>query len=160
MPNWCSNNIVVTHAKPEKLQEFVDAYNNGAVCEHFMPQPKDLDSEDCFGPNGWYTWRCNNWGVKWDFGKEEHDSRAKIVNDEVSISFSTAWSPPIELYHHLQDEGYEIKATYWEPGMAFCGWYKDGEENTIEYTCNDEIPIGLWDEYNMEEVLEETEADA
>lgn len=160
MPNWCMNNIKITHSSPEKLAEFVDAYNNGAVCEHFVPQPKDLDSEDCFGPEGWYTWRCNNWGTKWDFGKEEGHNRAKIVNNEVSISIETAWSPPIELYNNLQDKGYNIHATYWEPGMAFCGTYKNGRDKYTDYQDISDIPKGIWDEYNMADFFEETEADA
>lgn len=149
MPNWCMNNMTITHSDPAKLQEFCDAYNSGGVCNHFIPTPKDIG-------DGWHEWNVSNWGTKWDFGKDEHDDPAQIVNNEVSISFSTAWSPPIDFYQYLNDEhDYSIKATYWEPGMGFCGAYKDGVEDTIEYEDHKEIPNGLWDQFGMADFFEE-----
>lgn len=160
MPNWCMNNVTITHPKREKLQEFVDAYNSGSVCNHFVPQPKDLNEKDCFAPNGWYTWRCNNWGTKWDFGKEDGQDPIEIINNEVSFSCNTAWSPPIEFYNMLQKKKYSVHATYWEPGIGFCGVYENGVNDTIEYEDKSEIPDELWNEYGMADFFEETEADA
>lgn len=160
MPNWCMNNLTITHNDPAKLQEFCDAYNSGGVCEHYLPVPKDEMGElitDESSPNYWYTWRINNWGTKWDFGKEKYDYPAQIVNNEVSVSFDTAWSPPIEFYNHLQKLRYMVIATYWEPGIGFCGSYKNGVENTIEYEDKEEIPYGLWDQFGMEDFFEMSE---
>lgn len=156
MPNWCMNNLTVTHSDPAKLQEFCDAYNSGGVCNHFIPKPADLNKKDCFAPNGWYTWCCNNWGTKWDFGKDEYTDPAVVENGQVSISFNTAWSPPVEFYEYLTDEhDYSIEASYWEPGIGFCGRWEDGIEDTIEYQDHEEIPDELWDEFGMADFFEE-----
>lgn len=161
MPNWCMNNLTISHDDPAKLQEFVDAYNSGETCEHYIPHPPEImKSMEDPKNNDWYNWRCNNWGTKWDFGLREYGEPATVENNKVSISFNTAWSPPTQFYEHLRDEhGYVIKASYWEPGMAFCGWWTDdGDDDYYEYVDKDEIPHGLWDEYNMDEFFEEAEA--
>jgi hypothetical protein len=49
------------------------------------------------------------------------------------LSFDTAWSPPIEFYENLEEQGFRIEAFYYEPGMAFCGVYEDG--------CDDQFDI-------------------
>ena len=36
MPNWCMNNLTISHDDPAKLQEFVDAYNSGETCNHYF----------------------------------------------------------------------------------------------------------------------------
>lgn len=155
MPNWCMNNLTISHNDPAKLQEFCDAYNSGGVCNHFIPKPSDLNEEDCFASNGWYTWCCNNWGTKWDFGKDEYEDPISIEDGLVSISFNTAWSPPTPFYEYLTDNhGYSISASYFEPGCCFCGWWKDGEDDYYEYADHKEIPHGLWDEFGMSDFFE------
>lgn len=153
MPNWCMNNLTISHDDPSKLQEFADAYNSGSVCEHFIPQPDDLGS-DAFGENGWYTWNMNNWGTKWDFGKEEYDMSATVDNNEIILSYNTAWSPPTPLYDHLVELGYKIRASYFEPGCGFCGIYYDGYDHFVEYDNHDMIPVAIWNEYNLDEFFE------
>lgn len=150
MPNWCMNNLTITHSDTDKLQEFVDAYNSGGVCNHFIPTPENED---------WYSWNISNWGTKWDFGLREYGEPATVENNKVSISFNTAWSPPTQFYEHLCDEhGYVIKASYWEPGMAFCGWWTDdGGDDYYEYVDKDEIPHGLWDQFGMADFFEMSE---
>lgn len=164
MPNWCMNNLTIFHDDPAKLQEFVDAYNSGETCQHYIPHPPEImKSMEDPKNNDWYNWRCNNWGTKWDFGLEEYGEPAKVENNQVSISFDTAWSPPIEIYQKLYELGYTVHASYWEPGMAFCGWWTDGEDDHYGYESHDEIPVGLWDEFGMADFFEEfdeTEADA
>lgn len=153
MPNWCMNNLTVSHDDPAKLQEFVDAYNSGKTCEHFLPVPQGYYDDE-----RWYDWCINNWGTKWDIGKQEYTDPAVIEDGNVSISFNSAWSPPTQFYEHLHDEhGYGIKASYWEPGMAFCGWWTDGDDDYYEYVDKDEIPHGLWDEFGMADFFEMNE---
>lgn len=160
MPNWCMNNITVSHKNKKKVQRFVDAYNKGGVCQEFVPMPEGED---------WYSWNISNWGTKWDFGKDEHDDPAvmkKVVMEsgtfyEVSISVNTAWSPPVDFYNHLTDLGYNVHASYFEPGMAFCGIYHDGYDNYVEYNGEkDMIPVAIWNEYGLEEWFEMTEEEA
>lgn len=157
MPNWCMNNLTVSHDDPAKLQEFVDAYNSGKTCQHFLPVPEGYYDDKGPFPR-WYEWCLQNWGTKWDIGKQEYTDPAVIEDGNVSISFNSAWSPPTQFYEHLHDEhGYGIKASYWEPGMAFCGWWTDGDDDYYEYVDKDEIPHGLWDEFGMEDFFEMNE---
>ena len=50
----------------------------------------------------------------------------------MSVSFDTAWSPPIKFYEKLQEQGWEVKAYYFEPGMNFCGIWDDGDDDYYE----------------------------
>ena len=169
MPNWCMNKLTVEHNDPSKLKEFVDAYNAGNVCEHYLPVPKNesgdiiLDQND---PNYWYNWCVNNWGTKWDIGadvgtdrEEWHGLKATVVGNQANCSFDSAWAPPIGLYNKLVELGYNVKASYFEPGMAFCGIWDNGADHYCEYTTKDMIPVALWNEFGMEEFFgDEVEA--
>lgn len=155
MPNWCMNNLVLTHENTDELQKFVDAYNSGETCQSFIPRPASINNKDAFAPDGWYTWNVNNWGTKWDFGKDQYDNPAVIEGNEVLISFSTAWSPPIQFYDYLVDLGYNVDATYFEPGMGFCGIYNNGDDNYIDYGDDkSDIPDRVWDEYALDDFFQ------
>ena len=46
-----------------------------------------------YGSENWYDWNIANWGTKWDACESE------IGNNDInffSVSFQTAWSPPID----------------------------------------------------------------
>ena len=155
MPNWCLNNATITHDDPAKLTELVDAYKRGELMEHYLPSPKDdmgvLDEE-------WYDWRVTNWGTKWDVGGEHAFCERMVTADNtVVLSFDSAWSPPIAFYSFMKIEhGFDIRASYFEPGMCFCGDWIDGMDNYYEGDWRD-FPDHLIQEYNMEEFHEEEE---
>ena len=160
MPNWCMNRLTVSHDDPAMMERFVKAYNEGKLCNEFVPLPEDIGDD-------WYGWRVDNWGTKWDVGadvgteKEEwYGLKATVVGNEATCSFDSAWAPPVPVYHELVELGYRVHASYFEPGMGFCGIYNDGHDNYIEFTDRDMIPVGIWNEYNLDELFEETEADA
>ena len=162
MPNWCMNNLTVSHDDPAKVREFANAYNSGHTCEHYLPCPKDENGQsivDESSPNYWYKWQCNNWGTKWDFGKEEYEDPAVVEDGKVAVSFNSAWSPPIQFYEKLVQLDYNVRATYFEPGMAFCGIWDNGIDNYVEYgdmdNKEDIIPVALWNEYAMDDFFEE-----
>lgn len=160
MPNWCMNKLTVSHPNPDMVDRFETAYNLGKACEEFLPKPKDIG-------DGWYDWCINNWGTKWDIGadvgtdkEERYGLKATRVDNEVSCSFDSAWSPPVGLYDKLFELGYDVKATYWEPGMAFCGIWDNGVDNYVEYPTKDMIPVALWNEYNMHEFFKDDPEEA
>lgn len=151
MPNWCQNKLTVSHNDPSMLDRFVQAYNAGKVCNEFVPKPEDLG-------DGWYGWCINNWGTKWDVGADvgtDHEERyglkATVVGNEANCSFDSAWSPPIGLYEKLVELGYKVHASYFEGGMCFCGVYHDGYDNYIEYKTKDGIPVGVWNDFHLDE---------
>jgi hypothetical protein len=156
MPNWCMNNIAVEHEDSTMVDRFERAYNEGKTCEEFLPVPKNEDGEVF---DGWYDWCVNNWGTKWDVGgqPDHHGLKATRVGNQVSASFDSAWAPPIGLYDKLFELGYNVKATYWEPGMAYCGIWDNGNDNYIEYTDHGMIPVALWNEFNMDEFFQDDE---
>ena len=162
MPNWCLNKLTISHHDRSKVMEFVHAYKEGKACEHYLPVPKDEKGEvitDESSPNYWYTWCINNWGTKWDIGSdnnEAHGLKPTIVDNEATMSFDSAWSPPTGLYKELVLRGFRVIASYFEPGMAYCGEWIDNNDYYIEYG-NDKtlIPAQVWEDYNLEEFFEE-----
>jgi len=152
MPNWCMNNVTIAHDDPAKLTELVDAYKRGELMEHFLPTPTDENGEL---DKDWWDWRVNNWGTKWDVGGEDafvdRPDQTTVV-----LSFDSAWSPPIEFYIFMKGQDFDIRASYFEPGMGFCGDWIDGMDNYYEAEWHD-FPTHLIEEYNMEEFYEEDE---
>ena len=165
MPNWCANNVTITHDDPAKLTELVDAYKRGELMEHYLPTPRDPDDPTKLLGEGkpvtllgedWYNWRFSNWGTKWDVGGEDA-LVARYELNEVVLSFDSAWSPPIEFYQFLTDEhGFDIRASYFEPGMGFCGDWIDGMDHYWDGGIED-FPKHLIDEYNMREFYQDEE---
>jgi hypothetical protein len=161
MPNWCLNKLTVEHSDPSMVDRFEKAYNLGKTCNEFIPMPEDIG-------DGWWDFCVNNWGTKWDIGADigtDHEERyglkATRVDNQISCSFDSAWSPPIGLYEKLVELGYDVKATYFEPGMAFCGIWDNGHDNYIEYgrsnNSQEAIPVALWNEYDMGQFFEDLE---
>jgi len=156
MPNWCMNNLTVSHSDKAMVQKFADAWNSGNTCQHFIPMPEGED---------WYSWNISNWGTKWDFGKEEYHDPAEVKQNgdryEVGVAPSTAWSPPLDFYNHLVKLGYGVHASYFEPGMGFCGIYHDGHDNYIDYGDDkDSIPVGVWNDFGLADFFEMMEEEA
>ena len=90
---------------------------------------------------GWYDWRCENWGTKWDVVDVEIDealSREKVeeftADTKSSFEFRcwTAWGPPTPVWDKLQKMGIRVHATYQDEGGMFEGEYIDGDDTTWE----------------------------
>ena len=154
MPNWCLNKLTISHEDRSKVMEFVHAYKEGKACEHYLPRPADKD---------WYEWNISNWGTKWDIGSdngEVHGLNPTIVDNEATMSFDSAWAPPIGLYEELNKLGFGVDATYFEPGMGFCGIWHDGDDLYTEYDEKGSIPVKIWEDYNLEEFFSNDEVEA
>jgi len=142
MPNWCANSVTVTHSDPAMIARVRSAFQEGRLCNEFLPNP-----------TGEWSWEhsVNTWGTKWDFEGEWSDT------DEggVHLVFDSAWSPPIGLYNKLVELGCEVYARYDEPGMAVCGVFDNGVDDCFDYSGmnSDEIaeylPEDLDDYFNI-----------
>lgn len=149
MPNWCYNTAKISHDNPEMIKRLVDASENDAILQEFIPCPKELLEQNSpapvdvasenikkYGASDWYTWCVTNWGTKWDFSADSID--VFDDNKSVSISFDSAWGPPIEAYAKMAKMGFDIEALFYEPGMCFAGsWDNENGEISYEYDFTD-----------------------
>jgi hypothetical protein len=153
MPNWCANNVIFQHPEdPAQLKAVVKAWNDGALMQSFFPCPEDLintvsgsvggsDTEQrahnarkiynerTYGHEDWYGWRTAEWGTKWDVGRDADAKKIRLKKEatSVNLNFDSAWSPPIEFYAKMHNlRGFDITAYYFEPGVGFCGMWRDG----------------------------------
>ena len=135
MPNWCNNNFSITGNTESIRDLWESAQKAKGLLQAIAPMPQELEgttspSED---GNDWYTWRVNNWGVKWDVdleGLEFIDNEDGTA--EIAGWFDSAWSPPIGAYEQLAADfdSCVISCSYHEPGMDFAGFWssENGDE--------------------------------
>ena len=169
MPNWCMNKLTVTHEDKSMIDRFEKAYRDDWVIETFYPTPRDPGdptmmmgegkpmSKDDNPNNNWYLWRLKNWGTKWDIGcKDAYGLEPTRVDNELSMTFDSAWSPPIGFYERLVSLEFDVQASYFEPGMSFAGTWHNGEDDSYEGNWND-FPESLRDEFSMHEYYDSME---
>lgn len=167
MPNWCYNNATFSHEDPREVERLVIAVEKSALMQEFHPCPKELlevqadmserkDLLDKYGYSDWYGWCLNNWGTKWDISTDGFED---ITGENtVSVSFSTAWSPPIAFYEKMVELGWKVSADYSEEGMGFVGYFneEDGDQyyelnfEAFDEDWKDEYPPCLWNMIEMQ----------
>ena len=145
MPNWCNNTLELAHEDPAMLERARVAFNEGKLCNEFVPVPESLQITAGFlgdgeeqrkleeqekinfaehGYKNWYDWCVNEWGTKWDVGGD--GMTAEPENGRLIMSFDSAWSPPVAFYEKMLDLGFSVRAYYYEGGMCFAGVWEDG----------------------------------
>jgi hypothetical protein len=192
MPNWCANKVTFKHSDPKQLHKLVRAWNSGCLMGTFLPCPAELKATiaGCVGPAGsaaqlaleaqeqqnielygaknWYDWQVGHWGTKWDVGRETDQTPKRVSPSakHITLVFDSAWSPPIQFFEHLRAvEGFNITAYCFEPGVGFCGIYRDGviEEFDVPTKQNEleKLPKRLVQAFAMNEwVTNELESEA
>lgn len=185
MPNWCNNNITITHSDSAKIQALAEAVREGKFCNHVIPVPEDLQivagrvgSDDNpeqqelerktaeniqkYGVGNWYDFCTSRWGTKWDVDAYE-PSEVRVENNTITFGFDSAWAPPIGVYEELVEQGFEVRAYYYEPGMAYVGKWEDGVDDCYEYggetseTVRDAIGEELDEMFGISESMAEWE---
>jgi len=182
MPNWCANKVTFKHNDPEQLHKLVRAWNSGCLMSTFLPCPAELKATiaGCAGPSGstaqlaleaqeqqnmelygaknWYDWQIGHWGTKWDVGRETDQTpkRLSAKAKQLTLTFDSAWSPPIQFFDHLHAaEGFDITAYCFEPGVGFCGVYQNGaiQEFSIPRNIDEltKLPKGLVNAFGIDE---------
>jgi hypothetical protein len=154
MPNWCNNVVELYHEDKEMINRAKAALERGEFLNEFIPVPEELkivagrvgDNNDenqialekqmeaniqkC-GYSTWYDFCINEWGCKWDVGGGDSNINVGHFNN-LTASFDSPWGPPIQAYEKLEEMGFTIRASYYEPGMAFCGYYEQGYDDYYE----------------------------
>ena len=188
MPNWCANSLYVT-GPTKVIQDLSEAAQKGEMLNYVCPVPQDLvdtvsgsfgDPEkqaelvakqtanvEKYGYSTWYDFCVNEWGTKWDIGGEDATIEVTDVGDgsgrsTLKIAFDSAWAPPIAAYEKMEGLGLEVRAFYYEPGMAFCGQFFQGEDTCWDITGNSDwvsenIPDEIDTEMNISESMAEWE---
>jgi len=115
MPNWCMNRLTLNGPEPVITKIKDELAGDANLLAHLCPEPKYEGDQD------WYPWRNQHWGTKWDVSDLciEDDTE----DDTISISFSTAWAPPLQALHNwaVNDGRVSFNIQYWEPGAGFLG---------------------------------------
>lgn len=179
MPNWCNNTLELAHEDPAMLERARVAFNEGKLCNEFVPVPESLhivagsvgdpdeqkklmeDTERNLATHGygnWYDFCVNEWGTKWDVGGDGQTAEP-TEDGRLVMSFDSAWSPPIGFYEKLVDMGFSVRAYYYEGGMNFAGIWEDGDDDFYELEGNSEavreqIPEALDEMFCISENME------
>lgn len=128
MPNWCDNSVTLRNSDIDKIDALAAALDSEKkeFLNHLLPNPS----------GEWqYDWSVTNWGTKWEAGIIDWERRDE---NEIWVSFDSAWSPPTALYDYLVEQGWEVEALYHEPGMCYIGQYNtDGGDDYYEYDLGD-----------------------
>ena len=141
MPNHCSGYLEVT-GEPKLLNKFMkqveitpseaDEFNEATKFSFnkVIPMPQELHKGQ-----GWYDWRINNWGTKWDLCDLEAYDR-NWEEGFISYHFWTAWSPPEQVLEALTKQHPKLTFSYKfsDEGGGFWGlWnFHDGMKDVVE----------------------------
>jgi hypothetical protein len=183
MPNWCNNTLEITHEDPAMIERARKAFADGKLLEEFCPVPaslhivagrvgdeaeqKKLEEDtarnlEVHGYGNWYDYCVNEWGTKWDVGGDDLGPAQDIPNGLI-MQFDSAWAPPTAAYEKMMDLGFSIRATYYEPGMCFCGIWEDGNDDFYEIgdmtadQVEEMLPEFLDESYGISECIREYE---
>lgn len=184
MPNWCNNNIRISHSDRSKIEALAEAVREGNFCKSVIPVPKDLTDTvagfpgedqreaheaqmkrnvELYGAKDWYDFCVSHWGTKWDVDPYEPEDVVVDQYNTISFGFDSAWSPPLGVYEALVEDGFEVEAQYYESGMAFCGVWQDGNDDYYEIggmsadEVADTIPQELDEGFGISENIREYE---
>jgi len=145
MPNWCENELIIA-GPDKKVNKFIQISkidsDDYAIFENHIPTPKEVLDGD-----GWYIWRIDNWGCKWDI--DDPSLRYEDTNGEIKyviMNFNTPWGPPIDGLNTISSMYPNVLfvIAYEEPGMAFEGFAKFNNGNTLEHTQTEMLPKLDW----------------
>lgn len=164
MPNWCNNQLDIIGSK-EQLKKVLSlavlVRKDGKKelnCNKLCPVPKELadtsspqnheelaqKNTDKYGYPDWYSFCIANWGTKWT--PEIHSIEIHSISETenaLSISFDSAWSPPIPIVQILSKKFPKCFFTlnYFECGSCFAGIVDCKKGEIIEQSSFDEKDV-------------------
>lgn len=163
MPNWCENDVQISHPNKEWVDRLEESLNKEEpeLLNFLRPMPEELNNTTSPSdePN-WYDWRISNWGTKWEANITHFE---RIDDNTIYVSFDSAWSPPLHAYEYAIDNAesdmFHLVAHYHEPGCCFVGYFENGIDECYEWESvsemKEEVPQWLRDHFGMDEWYEE-----
>ena len=148
MPNWCYNRVSIYSENIDQVTELFDIFNNAEPFNTLIPSPKwsetpnedgelpvleehkDSDGKVLFTTHKfpksgktddrWYDWQINNWGTKW----EPADISVEQCDEELELTFNTAWSPPEDICRAIRNKYPDVTVSWFydEPSMEVAGY--------------------------------------
>jgi len=145
MPNWCYNHLTITGDKEnlDRIKFHLEDIENKdnvspGIFMALVGRDQSLELNE-YEKGGWYDSNVSYWGTKWDVSYNE--SGVDYSDDTITMSFQSAWSPPIPFIQHLgRLFNVECELYYEEPGCDFCGKsYFNNQDGLMEddYTYNE-----------------------
>ena len=162
MPNHTDNRVVLSHDDPQRIDYIYNIMNteDTPLCQTLIPMLEELEGTSGFdedGASGWYAWRLDNWGTKWDIYEAHCD---RMDANTLVLAFFTAWSPPIGVFHKLVDMGFDINAQYFDEGWLFIGQFT-ADDGVVDDFCTGDVKNvrdsypELDEEFGISEMLKE-----
>ena len=145
MPNWCYNNLTIKgdekNLKRIKFHlEDIEKKDNQSPGVFMALVGRDQSIElNEYEHGGWYQANIDYWGCKWDVSYDE--SGLDYTDDSITMSFNSAYSPPVPFIQHLgRLFNVQCELYYEEPSCDFCGKSYFNNENGLteeDYTYNE-----------------------
>lgn len=150
MPNWCNNHIQISGTK-ENMEKIYHLFKNTEskryreilVMNHLIPHDAEYKRIEKSG-NYLLNPQTSFYGTKWDFSLSEANVN-DVQEDYVSLSPSTAWSPPSEFCEKLAKKyDVEVRIDYEEGGVGFVGREVYNSDGLIEQQVYEDYDRGLY----------------
>jgi hypothetical protein len=97
-----------------------------------------------FEGSGWYNWNIRNWGTKWDANDEclntELSELDDSLNNSLSYSFSTAWSPAEGAFRAMTEQHPELTFEFHCEEEQGWGVVFDGQDGSLSVSKEWDIP--------------------
>ena len=181
MPNWTSNNITLSHDDPAMIDKIEKRPEDQGILQTLIPCPEELnnpelttwghgDEEEArkalraqmiakYGFQSWYEWNIAHWGTKWDLCDTNEN---RVDDNTIEIYCQTAWSPPVEAFETLLEQGYRIRALYAGEGYEYAGIWDNGVDQYYSNFENSDhaasiLPQELDDAFGISESIAQWE---
>jgi hypothetical protein len=126
MPNWCSNTLTISGPSADLValgNTVVDQGKTDLSLEKINATPPEMLTDE---KAGWYEWRNEHWGTKWDV-----EATLTEFDHLYVYNFNSAWGPPESAIATLAAcfPTLTFHLAYDEPGMDFGGFtlWREGE---------------------------------
>jgi hypothetical protein len=147
---------------PEELKDTMSG-SYGDDERQAMLEAQTARNLEQFGYGNWYDFCVGRWSTKWDV---DCQGQVDVHPDgtTVTASFDSAWSPPTGVYEELVEQGYSVRAYYYESGMCFAGIWDNGSDDCYSdwgdsQGAKDMLPQDLDDFFAISEQQAEWEAE-